>query len=85
MARNNFGTLKAAAMQERKRAVDPRHEEPPHGDFPHLDVEPLEDLDRDANHDIHRLVLTAIGITVAIAVAMTIVTRMVTIASISAE
>lgn len=35
-----------------------------HGDWPHLDVGPLDDLDRDADHDFRR----PVGITVVMAV-----------------
>jgi hypothetical protein len=49
MARN-FGIPSRTAQLE--RTIDPRHEEMPHGDWPHLDVEPLEELDHDANRDI---------------------------------
>lgn len=37
----NFG-LTEAAKNERRRTIDPRHEEPPAGDWPNVGFEPLD-------------------------------------------
>ena len=45
----------------RRALVVPDVREEAHGDFPHLDADWIEDLDRDANHDLRGLILAVIG------------------------
>jgi hypothetical protein len=73
----NFGLLARRAQFERERTINPRHEELPHGDWPHLDLKPLEELDHDAANGIVRL----FGIAVAVAALMFAVVIVVWLAS----
>lgn len=60
--RSNFDVIKSTAERERKYAIDPRQEEPPHGEvvWPYWSDQ-LDDPHRDANREWSAVVLGLIG------------------------
>ena len=58
----NFGLRQGARCGRDRRLIAPDVRDEAHGDFPHLDTRPLDDLDRDANHEFRRLILAIIGV-----------------------
>jgi hypothetical protein len=57
----NFGLINHARREYERTFVPPDIGSEAHGDFPHFTWAPLDDLDRDANHDFRFIVLVIIG------------------------
>lgn len=65
--RSDFKIVKSAGHDERRwPVIDPRHEEPPHGDFPWPHVpDPIKRVMKERS-DAWKFVFTSCGITVVI-------------------